>query len=87
MVTEEQYECLNCLFIGPLNQQGGCSSCGSQAVYSHERIGVIEHAAEERRRKPVSFPLDLDAPYVIGAAGFWLERFHRSGEVDTEDAA
>jgi hypothetical protein len=97
MDGQEQFECLNCLHVGALNQRGGCERCGSQVVMSVERIMVLadtarraEEREDERRleieRKRLRALINIDDRYVIEAAGFWLGRFNPSAN-QAEDAA
>lgn len=97
MAGQEQFECLNCLHVGELDQRGGCERCGSQTVMSVERIMVLadnarraEDRAEaerlEQERKRLRSKFNFDDRYVIEAAGFWLERFNPNA-AQAEDAA
>lgn len=97
MADQEQFECLNCLHVGGLNQHGGCESCGSQTVMSVERIMVLADAARraedraeierlEMERKRLREKFNFEDPYVVEAAGFWLERFNPNAS-QAEDAA
>jgi hypothetical protein len=75
MQNQEQYECGNCYFVGPLNLHGGCGRCNSQAVLSLERVGLlIRETIETRQRVLAGIPLDLANPLVVERAGYWLQR-------------
>ncbi|MCU1338826.1 MAG: hypothetical protein JWO19_4407 [Bryobacterales bacterium] len=39
-MTGEQFQCCDCLHIGPLDIHGGCEGCHSQAVISQELISL-----------------------------------------------
>jgi predicted ATP-dependent serine protease len=47
----EEFRCLDCNHVGPLNQQGQCSACLSFGVISEEVIKIrdIDYIVENRK--------------------------------------